>query len=196
MSANNLFDPSTEDGYPFCATQRWENGFTRNFCMDGTSALVESVYFVSAGESSTRAGLLRLTGSKGPGTASTPNGSTVTMRVTETATATATGAAGGGGTPSAGVIAGSVIGGAALGVLLTVLAGVLIWRKKMSGLKVADNSQAGFEAVGQGVQSTYRESAQSPYQSPYQPGVQWDVGGGRHELQAFKGRGHEIQELS
>lgn len=163
--------------------------------MDGTSALVKSVYLVSAGESSTRAGLLRLTGSKGPGTASTPEGSTVTMRVTETATATATGAAGGGGSPSAGVIAGSVIGGAALGVLLTVLAGVLIWRKKMAGLKVADNSQAGFEAVGQGTHN-YRESAQSPYQSPYQPGVQWDAGGGRHELQAFKGRGHEIQELS
>ncbi len=115
----------------------------------------------------------------------------MTMRVTETATATA--AAGSGGT-SPGVIAGSVVGGAALGVLLTVLAGFLLWRKKTSGLKAAGNS-AGFEAFSQGAH-TYRESAQSPYQSPYQPGVQWGGSGGRHELQAFKGRGHEIQELS
>lgn len=130
---------------PYCATHHFENGFTAYFCTVSTTALIDTVFLVSAGETTTRAGLVRLTGSNGPGTVSTTLASTVIVRETETVTAVA----------SPGVIAGSVIGGAAAGALVTLLVVVLLWfrrqkRARAKGTMQDEDTVAAFETAAQG----------------------------------------------
>ncbi len=158
-----------------------------------STALIDKVFFVSAGENTTRAGLVRLTGSNGPGTVSTTPASTVIVKETVTTVQeTITAAA------SPGVIAGSVVGGAALGALLTLLVFVLLWlgrQKKASGQGMGQDGDAAAAA-------TYTPASQMPgaasagAQSPYATGWAWGASN-QHELHGFSGPAEpETQELS
>ncbi len=136
---------------PFCATNRFENGFTGYFCTGEATLLTGNVFFTSAGETTAFPGLPRLTGSKGPATASTvstPGAQTVVVRVTETATS---------GGPSPGVIAGSVVGGAAFGAMAALLAVLLTWyfRKSASSKAVVVKEVGAGENRGSGEQPSY-----------------------------------------
>ncbi|GAB1314650.1 hypothetical protein MFIFM68171_04860 [Madurella fahalii] len=165
--------------YPVCGTNRWENGFTQYYCARNPVTLVNSVLFTSAGEATARPGLPRLTGSNGPGSVST-QASAVTVRVTETATSG----------PSPGVIAGSVVGGAALGVIATLLAVFLSWhlrQKKARSTAMAQNNTT-FGVAGPTVRTNISENTQSPYETG------WDASG-RHELLVSRVQGQERQEL-
>jgi hypothetical protein len=143
-----------------------------------TTALIDNVFFVSAGETTTREGLVRLTGSNGPGTVSTTPASTVTVRETETVAAAAA--------ANPAVIAGSVVGGAVAGALVTLLVVVLLWfgkqkKARAQGPRQDGNAAAVFVPAGQAPGAI---SAGVP--SPYVTGWAWDANG-QHELHRFSG---------
>lgn len=92
-----------------------------------------TVVFTSAGETTAREGLVRLTGRNGPATAVVQGPTTATATAVVTAEVTAEVTAGSG--PNAGAIAGGVVGGVAVGAILTVL-GLLLagyFRKRQVG---------------------------------------------------------------
>jgi hypothetical protein len=108
---------SSTNSEPFCGTLRFENGFTRFYCTSDSDGLTETAYFTSAGQTTAWAGLPRFTGSSGtPTSTSTQAAATVTQTVSPSPNA-----------PSAGAIAGSVVGGAAFGAIAAVAAGSLVW---------------------------------------------------------------------
>lgn len=123
--------PSMTSSRPYCGTYRWENGFTSYFCHNGARGFHSSMYFTSAGETTARPGLLRLTGSNGPASASLQTGLTAGAVETAVATETVTSTPGSN-VPSSAVIAGSVVGGVAAGLLLAVLAFLSTqwWRRR------------------------------------------------------------------
>ncbi|KAK0628370.1 hypothetical protein B0T17DRAFT_614299 [Bombardia bombarda] len=161
----------TDSTVPFCGTYRFENGYAMYYCTESTSTLTETVLFTSAGVTTAPAGLPILTGKNGPPrstSSSIQSGSqSQTVTVTQTATATATTTA----SASSGLIAGSVVGGAAFGIAATLLAGLLTWyfRRRGSGGSLSrkrssltattllggenDSSQQRYTAVGLGLPS-------------------------------------------
>ncbi|PKS08422.1 hypothetical protein jhhlp_005133 [Lomentospora prolificans] len=89
-----------------CITYRFESGFTMYAACWTFPAYSESIHFTTAGATTAWPGLPRLTGSNGP-----PTKTATTAGAVETVVTKST---------NAGAIAGSVIGGIALGILLTV----------------------------------------------------------------------------
>jgi hypothetical protein len=196
MASPASANPNTNRGSdaPYCATHHYEGGFMAYYCTGQTTALIKSVYLVSAGENTTRPGLVRLTGSNGPGTPSTVPATTVTMTVVGPQTDTMTAA------PSPGVIAGSVVGGAALGALVTLLVVGSVWFGKRKKAR-AEAKGTGHDGDAAAAAYAFEHGSQGPdakntrAQSTYATGWAWDAGGQAHELHPFTAPGPAIPEL-
>ncbi|RYP87914.1 hypothetical protein DL769_000366 [Monosporascus sp. CRB-8-3] len=107
-----LYCPNAAYSMPdvaYCATARWEGGFTRNVGCVTISGYTESYYFTTAGATTAYPGLPRLTGRSGAASPSSSEPSTS------------------GSSTSPGIMAGAVVGGLAAGVTLTI---ALLWMIK------------------------------------------------------------------
>ncbi|KAK1830850.1 hypothetical protein QBC39DRAFT_331205 [Podospora conica] len=125
---------------PWCGTYRWENGFVSFWCTANPSSRFGTVLFTSAGETTVREGLIRLTGRDGPATPAAQGPTTVTATMMVTAEVPAKG-----GGPNAGAIAGGAVGGVAFGAILTFL-GLLLagyFRKRQLAGRQAAGSPYG-----------------------------------------------------
>jgi len=121
---------STSSAIPFCVLVRYENGYT-TYEADFVAGLTQSIHFTSGAQTTAWPGLPRLTGKNGPPPPALRNSGTTTATATKTVLVTST--ATGTNAPSPGVVAGSVVGGAALGAIVTLLVLLLTWYTRNRG---------------------------------------------------------------
>ncbi|KAK3316813.1 hypothetical protein B0H66DRAFT_626338 [Apodospora peruviana] len=141
-SCCGLSDSDMQSGWPYCALLSYESGFTGSYWCSKTPPTVVTILLTLAGQTTGWPGLPRLTGRNGPAltTSTTTCSATSTVQITETRTetVTVTGDSSSGGS-SPGVIAGSVVGGAAFAVMATLLALLITWylRRRPTATKSA-----------------------------------------------------------
>ncbi|KAK0655629.1 hypothetical protein B0T16DRAFT_440771 [Cercophora newfieldiana] len=111
----DCYDPS----FPFCITDRYENGYTGSYsCSSDSQSLTRTIFFTTAGQTTAWPGLPRLTGRNGPAPTASLSHQTVVPDSTGL---------------SAGAVAGGVVGGVFFGAVVALLVVFLTWRLRARG---------------------------------------------------------------